>query len=192
MRCVTVLLLLVVGVVGCAPAVPAPTAPPSSTSATAQPRVTLPPRPREIRVDDLDPCLLLTPEQQELLELDGIATPDGGSDPILGRTRSCSFRGSDPREIAVGVTPATAAGIEVFTEQNLAVELTPITLSGFPALVVRATLRDDFCSVDVDIADGQLLDIQFAEGTGREPIPQDQLCRDAQAVADQVMITVTS
>jgi len=42
----------------------------------------------------------------------------------------------------------------------------------------------------VDIAPGQLIDVHFADGGRKPPIPQDQLCDDAALVADRVMDTL--
>jgi hypothetical protein len=44
--------------------------------------------------------------------------------------------------------------------------------------------------VIVDVAAGQLLDIQFGDGGRQPPIPQPQLCEGAQSVADAVMVTL--
>ena len=42
----------------------------------------------------------------------------------------------------------------------------------------------DYCSVDVDVAPGQLLDVQFGDGGYRPPIPQRDLCVRARQTAE--------
>ena len=68
-------------------------------------------------------------------------------------------------------------------------DLTPITVAGFPAVLARPR-NPDFCSVDVDVASGQFLDVMFRDGGREPPIPQDQLCRDAPLVAEEIMRTL--
>ncbi|OLT00077.1 hypothetical protein BJF90_07190 [Pseudonocardia sp. CNS-004] len=84
----------------------------------------------------------------------------------------------------------TTVGIERFTTGELAAEIRPITVQGFPAVVAVPTRFTDYCTVVVDVAPGQLLDVQFATGGRQPPIPQPQLCRDAEIVAGEVMTTL--
>jgi hypothetical protein len=88
------------------------------------------------------------------------------------------------------VSNVTTVGIELFTSGELAAEIRPATVRGFPAVVAVPTRFTDGCTVIVDVAPSQLLDIQFADGGREPPIPQPQLCSDAQAVADAVMVTL--
>jgi hypothetical protein len=44
--------------------------------------------------------------------------------------------------------------------------------------------------VVVDVAPGQLLDVQFRDGGCKPPIPQDQVCRGAEQVAGTAMGTL--
>ncbi|GAA0926741.1 hypothetical protein GCM10009559_12060 [Pseudonocardia zijingensis] len=152
----------------------------------------LPPRPREVRLDGVDPCSLLTEAQRAELGLDGrpvfsqaaVALYPGADVP------ACDIRGFEPRAVTTGISLVTTTGIERYTSAELAAELRPTNVQGFPALVAVPTRFTDYCTVVVDVAPGQLLDVQFATG-GRQPsIPQPQLCRDAEAVADAVMTTL--
>jgi hypothetical protein len=99
--------------------------------------------------------------------------------------------GSEPQEVVVGVSVVTSVGIERFTtSRELAAELRPVQVRGFPALVVLPTRFNDSCTVVVDVAPGQLIDAQFGDGGGRPPVPQPQLCQGAEAVADAVLSTL--
>ncbi|WP_219412950.1 DUF3558 domain-containing protein [Pseudonocardia nigra] len=151
----------------------------------------LPPRPHELPLDGVDPCALLTPDQRASLGLDGDPVPYRSTAPGFAGP-ACSISGFEPRAVAVGLALATGNGIEVLTNSDaLTDEITPITIAGFPAILARPK-NPDFCSVDVDVADGQFLDVQFADGGRLPPIPQDQLCRDAVEVAEQVLTTLLS
>lgn len=163
--------------------------------APAEPRgIELPPRPRDVRVDGVDPCSLLTAEQRGGLGLDGQPFFDLSPSDLYPGTEvpACVIRGYQPRAVSVGLSLVTTAGIEVFTSGELAAEVRLAEAHGFPAVVAVPTRFTEWCTVIVDVAPGQLLDIQFADG-GREPrIPQPQLCEGAKAVADAVMVTLLS
>jgi hypothetical protein len=154
--------------------------------------IELPPRPRDVRIDGVDPCSLLTAEQRAELGLDGrpwfdsapVALYNGAEVPL------CAIRGFEPRAITVGLSIVTNVGAEVFTSGELAAEVRAVLVHGFPTVVVVPRQFTDWCAVIVDVAHGQLLDVQFADGGRMPPIPQPQLCQDAQTVADAVMATL--
>jgi hypothetical protein len=157
-----------------------------------QGQVELPPRPREVRLDGVDPCSLLTEEQRAELGLDG--RPVSTKDPVGlyqgAEVPLCTIGGFEPRAVTVGVSLVTSVGIELFTSGDLAAEIQPVVVRGFPAVVAVPTRFSDYCTVIVDVAQGQLLDVQFATGGRQPPISQPQLCRDAETVAGAVMVTL--
>jgi hypothetical protein len=169
-------------------AAPATTPEPQSGGAAVE----LPPRPREVRLDGIDPCSLLTEEQRAELGLDGRPVFSrapvglyGGADVPL-----CTVRGFEPRAVSVGVSLVTSVGIERYASGELSAELRPIGVQGFPAIVAVPTRFTEYCTVVVDVAPGQLLDVQFRDGGRRPPIPQQQLCQDAEIVADAIIATL--
>ncbi len=182
-------MVVVVGAVACSTA---PTADPPvpGTTTTTPGGITLPPRPRDIPVDGVEPCSLLTAEQRAALGLDGNPITSTGSTQIFGSARSCDVRGSDPLEVAVGITLVTTTGVERFTGGELAANLTTITVGGFPAVLARPVGLDSFCSVELDVARGQMIDVQFRDGGRKPPVPLDRLCRGAEQVAGEVMTSL--
>ncbi len=192
MRRLLVLLALLGVVVSCSASTagnPAPqTAAPSSV-VPEPPGVTLPPRPRELRLDGIEACALLTSQQRADLGLQG--------QPIAGQSKSqvfagptCSITGFKPRDVDVFLTLARGNGIRVILDPGIVRDQPELTaVKEFPAVISRSQARD-YCSVDVDVADGQLLDVQFADAGKDPPIPQDQLCRDAAQVATAVIETL--
>jgi hypothetical protein len=126
------------------------------------------------------------------LGLDGRPAFDlGPSDLYPGAyIPACAIRGYDPHAVTVGVSIVTTVGIELFTSGELAAELLSAEVQGFPAVLAVPTRYSDWCTVIVDVAPGQLLDIQFGDGGRQPPISQPQLCQGAQAVADAVMATL--
>jgi hypothetical protein len=84
----------------------------------------------------------------------------------------------------------TTTGVQLFTSGKLAAVVRPADVQGFPAVVAVPSRSPDWCTMVVDVAPGQLLDIQFGDGGRKPPIPQPELCEGAQAVADAVMVTL--
>jgi hypothetical protein len=84
----------------------------------------------------------------------------------------------------------TSTGIELFTSGRLAADVRASTIHGFPAVVAMPTRLSDFCTVLVDVAPGQLLDVQFGDGGREPPIPQEELCVGAEQAADAAMATL--
>jgi hypothetical protein len=46
--------------------------------------------------------------------------------------------------------------------------------------------------VEIDVAPGQLIDVDYADDGGQPPVPLDQLCAGARAIADAVLTTLLS
>jgi hypothetical protein len=185
-------LLLIVALLGAActaapgGAPPTPSAPPSAAPST----IVLPPRPRAVPLDGVDPCSLLTEEQRAELGLDEQVTRSNLSSVLFrGEVPTCTTESHEPGGL-LAVGTSTTAGIEIFTAGDLAAVIRPVSAMGFPAVVAAPTRFTDYCSVEVDVAPGQMIDVQFGDD-GLEPvIPQPQLCSRAQAIASEVMDTL--
>lgn len=171
---------MVVAVAGCAPAASPVLAPPEPAG------VVLAPRPAELRLDDVDPCTILSPAQRAELGLDGDPVPHKDEFELFGAYRACSISGFEPRAIAADLAVVTERGIEAITRSGVTDELTAITVGGFPAVLARPR-NPVFCSVDIDVAAGQFLEVYLRDGGGLQTIPQERLCRDVQAMAEIAM-----
>jgi hypothetical protein len=186
--------LVVVGVLlaACTAGPPAP--PPGSpgaapTSAAAPSTVALPPRPREVRLDGVDPCSLLTPElraEQGLTEepLSGSAY----SALYRGQVSDCTVTGFATPRFTLALALATSAGVEVFDPRNPDATYTVVEVAELPALVASLRNFPEFCTVVVDVAPEQAVNVQFRDGGNQPRVPQPELCRRAQEVAGSVMV----
>jgi hypothetical protein len=145
-----------------------------------------------VPIDGVDPCSLLTEEQREELGLDGRPVLDRSPTNLYpgGDVPACVVSGFEPRAVWVGVNLVATTGIERYTSGELLVDIRPTEVQGFPALTAVPRDFTEWCSLIVDIAPGQLIDVHFADGGRKPPIPQDQLCDDAALVADRVMDTL--
>ncbi|MCO1660731.1 DUF3558 domain-containing protein [Pseudonocardia humida] len=188
MRRLLMLLTIAIAVVSCSAPV-AGEASPARQGAEGTGDAGLPTRPRELPLDDVDPCALLTPTQRTDLGITSEPLPDTTDAPLFAG-RTCSMTGFEPRDIGVSFALATGSGIaELLAPGTLGDEVTPTTIAGFPAVIAKPELPN-FCSVDVDVAEGQFLDVQFHDSGSEPPIPPDQLCRDAVRVAEAAMETL--
>lgn len=179
---------MLLGASACAAVVPG-AAEPTPTSTPGPTDFSLAPRPFDLRLDGVDPCAILTEQQLTELGFDGEVLPSESNSSLFGRGPACSFRGFEPRAVSMSFVVASEKGIETLVQDGVTDELTAITVGGFPAVLARPT-NPAFCSVDVDVAPGQLLDVHFADGGRKPPIPQDQLCRDAVVVAEAAVASL--
>jgi hypothetical protein len=155
----------------------------ASTVPTAVPEI----RPRAVRTDDLHPCTLLS----------GIFRTERGLDrePQFQRNTSllypgsasqCSTAAAENSAYSVTVSNVDTVGIEFFASGTFDGEVRRVGVAHFPAVVAVSPRYTDFCNVLVDVAPGRMLDIMVRDAAP-DPIPQEQLCHDAERIAGLVM-----
>jgi hypothetical protein len=150
--------------------------------------ISLPARPRDVRLDGVDPCRVLSPGQRDQLSLD--TAPSRYLDSAFGNAQACTMRGSGSGNVA-RLALVTTEDVRVWLDDNAQVAASPLTVAAFPALEVRTPGVDTACNVDVGVADGQFLDVLFRDGGNARPLPQDTLCAAAQRVAEAAMTSLT-
>lgn len=182
-----VLVGLVVLAAGCAPA------PPPSEVAPPPKGLQLPPRPRDVRIDGVDPCSLVTPAQRAGLGLDDRVDPFVDQSRLYqGSVPSCHLERPAPRNALIALGVVTTVGIDLFADGSLDADIRAASVRDFPAIVAVPRRFHDYCSVEIDVAPGQLIDVQFGDVALPPPIPQDELCRDAEQLGKAVMDTLLS
>jgi hypothetical protein len=97
---------------------------------------------------------------------------------------------TDPTILGIGVV--TSAGIERWRQGNLAAQVQPTSVGGFPALIAQPTQSTAYCAVEVDVAPGQLLDVQLFDGGHTPPLRQEDLCSGAQRAAGEIIKTLVA
>lgn len=162
------------------------TAAPAPTTTTTT-SLTLPPRPREIRLDKVNPCTILTKDQRASLSLD--TTPSPYTDTEL-KAKACTMRGTYSGQVA-RLALVTNEGAELWISDEAQNTAKVISIVGFPALEVRTPNEDTLCNVEVDVAEDEFLDVLFRDGGSAAPIPQDDLCLGAQRVAEAAMTSLS-
>lgn len=156
--------------------------------------VALPPRPRDIRINGVEPCSLLDDKQRAALGLGGASYSSTKPSRLFrGDLPLCSINGMAPQPVSVGIGVVTSAGIELFTTKDaFDASIRTSTIEGYPAVVMTPRHSTKFCDVIVDVATGQLLNVHYADGGQPPPVPQDGLCKGGEAVAAAAMHTLIS
>lgn len=182
MRAVVLLLACVVAT-ACTTAV--------SGTPSAPTGVLLPPRPREVRLDGVDPCSLLTADQRAEL---GLTSEPRASKPYVGLFRgdvpTCTMNGPYPQTALVAIGLVTTVGVDRWSEADVDADVRPTNVADFPALVVVPRRFTDYCSVEVDIASGQLVEVQYGVGGTAAARSRDELCSLAERIAGETMATL--
>lgn len=165
-------------------ATPAPSSKPGSTTSTTP---SLPPRPGTLSLTGVRPCSILTAAQRESLSLDSPPTPY--TDPEFDHAQACSMRGIESGTEA-RLALVLDMGVDVWLSDEAQVQTQPVTVAGYPALVVRTPGLDDACNVEVDTGQDQFLDVLFRDGGNDPPLPQNTLCLGAQRVAEAAVTSL--
>jgi hypothetical protein len=159
----------------------------------------LPPRPKDLKIDGIDPCILLTKPQQQQLGLDRDPRPDNANDTKeIDRfgNRGCSFdkTASEPR-YGYLIVPVPQEGADAWLTQKRNATAKPVDAEGYGALELHLPLppgrteQGPFCEVVVDVAQGQSLTVQFSQIT-RGAFSHDQLCERARQGAGLAVQTL--
>ncbi|MCP2261776.1 Protein of unknown function (DUF3558) [Streptoalloteichus tenebrarius] len=184
-----VLLGMVLALPGCGRTVVAQGTPtPGRTSAPATP-TSLVSRPKEVRLVGIDPCSLVTPETRQRF---GIDRPPIPAKSYVFESPACSFRNSNEK-VAFQVVTGIKAGIEVMAPGRAVGARQDYRVRGFPALELRtdgAPPASDFCTASIDVAPGNMLQLQYREDGIRPPLGKDELCRRVRLLADAVVGTL--
>uniref|UniRef100_UPI0031DC7C47 DUF3558 domain-containing protein n=1 Tax=Saccharothrix mutabilis TaxID=33921 RepID=UPI0031DC7C47 len=164
---------------------PATTTAGSKTSATPAPSE----RPKDIKLDGLDPCKALSANDQK--QLGTVVTQPDQSDVVEGvKSPACTFlTGPGASKVySYAVHLVTGKGIDYWNSSgNL--DIAEKKVAGFPAKQVtfKGTSSVD-CSVAVDVADGQHVFVQFLP-IGRDTT-QDVMCQNAAKGAELALATL--
>ncbi|WP_253767458.1 DUF3558 domain-containing protein [Goodfellowiella coeruleoviolacea] len=172
-----------------------PTPAPATTSSSANPpgggngEQGLPARPRELRVDGVDPCALLTPDQQRELGTD--RQPSLADEPDRLGNYACDYnRVFGAAGYGYSVIPVPQQGADTWLTGKYNVVVKVVRVGEFGAVETRLPGDHDLaCNVVVDVAEGQSLDVQFTLITAGA-MTLDQLCANAKKGAEFAVETL--
>lgn len=142
-------------------------------------------RPQKIDLTGVDSCSVLTDAQKQQFGL--VGNPGRLPSPTHPGATLCGIRAGD-FSYGIGVTLITTEGIGMYDDALGSGEATPTQVAGFPAVVNKFTGSLPACFVGVDVADGQLVDLQV-DGT---KVQLDELCSRAAKIADAIVRTISA
>ncbi len=170
------------------PGDPQPDSSADKTSGTsASPTTTGSSRPKEIKLDGLDPCKALTVEQMKQLS---VSKPEVQENNLsgIGKFSLCDYASDTSARFGYGVGLVTSKGIEHWQGNgNVDVERTEV--SGYPAAqVVLSGTGTVMCTIAVDVADGQQLLVDF--NPVGDDYSQEKMCQNAKKAAELALVTL--
>ena len=149
--------------------------------------ISLPPRPKSIPLNGVDPCSLLTATQRAQFGIgDGKKTIVGH-----GETGSaCAYNLTDINSGTGGfdVGVITSPGIEHWLNPNLIATVKQVTVAGFPAVNITNEGQATGCDTAISVADGQMLEVD--NGVVAQGLTSAQSCEKTNAVAEAAMATL--
>jgi hypothetical protein len=148
----------------------------------------LPPRPRDLALDRVNPCQILSAGQRLALSLD--SPPTEYTDEEFDQAKACTIRGQGSGTV-VQLALVTDMGVNVWLSDEAQVSASPVTAAGWPALVVHTPGLNSVCNVEVDTGANQFLDVLFRDGGNNPPLTQSTLCQGAQRVAEAAVVSLS-
>lgn len=172
--------LVATSATGCTSASSGDPRPAESATPGSEVTPTTPTRPRDIKLDDVDPCTLLSQTAYSDFKLDNKPGKPGKNDKGAD---NCTWQGDIGYVSAVLVT---YEGVEA--QKGRLGQIAPAEpIDDFPAYNVTLPDEDGVCAVMVDVADGQYVDAQL----GLDVTPSDRpTCDYAHDFATSIMSTL--
>lgn len=145
----------------------------------------IPPRPKDLRLDGVEPCDLLTAPQLTQVKVDRTRKGTSSSEHFKGM-KECSLDESTAPFDHYALMAATNEGIAPWLTGKRNVEAKLSSVAGYAAATYWFRGANghnaDSCSTSVDTADGQQLSVD-ADNDGKHSYTLEQLCQRAEQVA---------
>ncbi|WP_026423442.1 DUF3558 domain-containing protein [Actinokineospora inagensis] len=153
--------------------------------------VSIPPRPKSLKLDAVDPCALLTSGQQQDLKVDRHHAETSDVEIYHG-AKECVFEVSAQAPYyRYYATLITTEGIDAWLTGKRNVDARLVSVGGFAA--AEFTLAGQGknaapCTTALDVAQGQQLQVVMTS-SGKD-FTQDQVCQMSEQAAGQVLATL--
>lgn len=189
-----VTLLSAVALTGCTETEPGQAVPPAgggqAASGPQAPSAAIPPRPREIKLDGVDPCKLYSQAQLDQIKVKRQRNKTQDGDAFKGSPQ-CLMDGVDgPASFDYEVWAITSEGFEPWLSGKRNVQARLVSVDGFPAADyhIRGSGGAFDCATAVGVANGQQLMVVFRPT--RNAFSQDQMCQKSEEAATLAMQTL--
>lgn len=185
-RALVAVALIAVAATGCGsaePGTPKPSPGQASTTTTADDSSSpsaqaLPPRPREIRINEIDLCALWTPQQ-----LSSLGLPHEPSSRTSDEGKPwCFYNNKGPPDVGYSITPEFDEDVSVWLGPGQVEETSVLTIAGFPAVQLHGRSTTIGCDILVSTAQRQYLQVHMGSIHHRE-FTIEQMCELAKKAA---------
>jgi hypothetical protein len=166
-----------------------PVASGSNPPAGGQTGVSIPPRPRELKLDGLDPCKLVTKAQLDQIKITRQRNTVQTEIAFKGAP-TCAMEGGDGKVFwDYEIWLVTTEGIAPWLSGKRNVDAKLVDIGGFPAAdykIMGTTTAD--CTTAVDVAEGQQLMMVFRPS--RNNFSQTEMCQKSEQAAGLAVQTL--
>jgi uncharacterized protein DUF3558 len=154
------------------------------TSQGPAPTVAIPPRPKDLRLDGVDPCSLFTKPQLAQIKIDRTRKTTDGTQQYNGMAK-CELDQTPAPFDHYYLTAATNEGIGAWLTGKRNVEAHLSSVAGYAAATywIRGAsgTHTDSCHISIDVAEGQQLMVT-ADNDGKHSYTLEQLCQRVEQV----------
>lgn len=197
-RLMLIVAAVALAAVGCTtsdPGQPTSAANGSSTNSSASqtsgpaPTVEIPPRPRDISLDGLDPCTLYTEEQRAQLQASDVESGEDKSEFFKGMKECVLYVDDQEPFYEYNALAVTFEGVEAWLtgQRNVDAELTSV--QGFPAAKFKFRGSADIsCWFAIGVADKQSLLVEMLPTS--EGFTQDKICQMSLDATNMALTTL--
>jgi hypothetical protein len=170
-----------------------------STSTSEQPTsessspatVDIPPPPKELSLDGLDPCTLFTESQRAQLQIDDVSTDDGSdSGTIYKDMKECILDKSAGEPFhSYDVVAVTNVDVSFWINDETNADAELISIDGYPAAKFHIKGGGTYdCAVALGVAKNQHLHVEMASLS--DDVKGDQLCQGSERAAEMALRTL--
>jgi hypothetical protein len=162
----------------------------SSTQPSTSPSVEIPPRPRDLSLDGLDPCSLFTDAQLTQLKISDVEPAVSAGTTIYKGMKECSLNVHDQEPfLTYNIVAVTDVDVSYWFEGTNNADVELVSVAGYPAARFHTKdVLDEDCALAIGVADNQHLHVEMMPISGE--FTQDQLCQASKQAADMAMATL--
>jgi hypothetical protein len=161
----------------------------SESSGSATPTVEVPPRPRDLSLEGLDPCTLFTEDQRAQLQANDVKSGESGAEFFKGMKECVLYVDEQEPFYEYNAMAVTFEGVDQWLtgKRNVDAELTSI--QGFPAAKMKIRKTDgEGCFFAVGVADKQYLMVEMLWTSSG--FTQEKICQMSEEAANMAMTTL--
>jgi hypothetical protein len=175
---------------GTATAGPTSASSPQSTgSGSTTPTVEIPPPPKELRLDGIDPCTLFTPAQRAELKVDKVRTRYAENSETYKDMQECVLDVTTQEPfLNYSALAVTDEDVSVWLTGNRNVDAKLISVGGYPAAQFSLKGTDTNCEIAVGVAKGQYIWAQMDPTSG--DFTYEDLCKAGKRTAEMALQTL--